>query len=326
MMLMIIVILAVVGLCLGSFVNALVWRVREQAKITQKAAKKGRHAEFISAPIRATVQSIINSTAWVLKRVQDDSGKGSTVAPVQHDKKNDLSILRGRSMCPHCRHELAAKDLVPLFSWLSLRGKCRYCGKPISRQYPLVEAATALLFITSYIWWPVDVSGSQVAVFILWLLLLTGLIALLVYDMRWFLLPNKILYPLGAIAVAQALIVIIAADNPFTTILNMIAGVAVGGGLFYALFQISKGKWIGGGDVKLGWLLGLIAATPGRSVLFIFLASLLGTLASLPLMRSKRLNRHSLIPFGPFLIIGLIIVQLFGGDILHWYQHAFVNY
>lgn len=282
MMLMIIVILAVVGLCLGSFVNALVWRLHEQAG---QAGKKT-------------------------------------------DKKyaKRLSIATGKSMCPHCHHELAAKDLVPLLSWTALRGKCRYCGKPISKQYPLVELATALLFIASYIWWPHDIAGAEVAVFGLWLLLLTGLMALLIYDLRWFLLPNRILYPLGVLAAVQALIVIITAGNPFTTILNMVGGVALGGGLFYVLFQISKGKWIGGGDVKLGWLLGLIAATPGRSVLLIFLASLLGTLASLPLLRSKRLSRHSLIPFGPFLIVGLIIVQLFGGDILHWYSHTFVNY
>lgn len=282
MMLMIIVILAVVGLCLGSFVNALVWRIHEQTR------QRGKKA----------------------------------------DKKytRRLSIATGKSMCPHCHHELAAKDLVPLLSWTALRGKCRYCSKPISKQYPLVELATALLFIASYIWWPHDIAGAEVAVFGLWLLLLTGLMALLIYDLRWFLLPNRILYPLGVLAAAQALIVIITADNPFTTILNMIGGVALGGGLFYILFQVSKGKWIGGGDVKLGWLLGLIAATPGRSVLFIFLASLLGTLASLPLLRSKRLSRHSLIPFGPFLIVGLIIVQLFGGDILHWYSHTFVNY
>jgi prepilin signal peptidase PulO-like enzyme (type II secretory pathway) len=280
---MIIVILAVVGLCLGSFVNALVWRVHEQA-----------------------------------------GQAGKRKADKAYAKR--LSVATGKSMCPYCHHELSAKDLVPLLSWLSLRGRCRYCGKPISRQYPVVEAATALLFIASYVWWPSDITGTQVAVFVLWLLLLTGLMALLVYDVRWFLLPNRILYPLGALAIVQALLVIIAADNPFTTVLNMVAGVAIGGGLFYVLFQISKGRWIGGGDVKLGWLLGLIAATPGRSVLFIFLASLLGTLVSLPLMKSNRLNRHSLIPFGPFLIAGLVIVQLFGGDILHWYSHTIVRY
>jgi len=282
---MIIVILAVVGLCLGSFVNALVWRMHEQAA---------------------------------------QPGKGKKKTDKAYAKR--LSIMTGKSMCPHCHHELAPKDLVPLFSWLGLRGKCRYCSKPISVQYPLVELATALLFIASYIWWPYDIHSFQVGIFVWWLILLVGLMALAVYDLRWLLLPNRILYPSAVAAFVMTLIAIINAASPLKALLNAILAVAVGGGLFYVLFQLSKGKWIGGGDVKLGWLLGLAAATPARSVLFIFLAALGGSLVSIPLLTSKRLGRSSLIPFGPFLIAGLIIVQLFGGDILHWYQHTFINY
>lgn len=284
MMLMIIVILAVVGLCLGSFVNALVWRVHEQAE-QAKTKKK---------PDKAYAKR--------------------------------LSIATGKSMCPHCHHELVAKDLVPLLSWLSLGGKCRYCGRPIAKQYPLVELATALLFIASYVWWPAALHGFEIGVFVWWLILLVGLMALTVYDLRWFLLPNRILYPAGVAAFVMMLISIINADSPLKALLNAVLAVAIGGGIFYALFQFSEGKWIGGGDVKLGWLLGLVAGTPGRSVLFIFLASFLGTLVSLSLLKSQRLSKNSLIPFGPFLIAGLIITQLFGADILHWYQHTVIHY
>jgi prepilin signal peptidase PulO-like enzyme (type II secretory pathway) len=280
---MIIAVLVVFGLCLGSFINALVWRLHEQAKETGKD---------------------------------------------KPDKKylNSLSIGRGRSMCPVCKHELGAKDLVPLLSWLGLKGKCRYCRKPISGQYPLVEAATAAGFVASYIWWPVPLQGWQIAVFVLWLALLAGLVALLVYDLRWLLLPNRIIYPLGFIAAVQAVIIISIADKPLTALLNTALGVAVGGGIFYVLFQVSEGKWIGGGDVKLGWLLGLLAATPARSLLFIFIAALSGSLVSLPLLANGRLKRTSTIPFGPFLIIGAIIVQLFGVNILHWYQTTFITF
>lgn len=275
MVLMIIIVLTVVGLCLGSFVNALVWRLHEQA------------------------------------------GGGK-------ENKN-LSIVKGRSMCPACRHGLAGKDLVPVLSWLALRGKCRYCGKPISAQYPIVELGLAILFVASYLWWPIVFDTAQTAVFGLWLALLTGLIALLVYDARWFLLPNRLIYPLGGLAAVQALIVIATADKPLTVLLNMILAVAVGGGIFYLLFQASKGKWIGGGDVKLGWLLGLVAATPARAILFIFIGALLGSLVSLPLLAAKRLKRTSVIPFGPFLIIGAIVTVLFGADILRWYQQTFMG-
>jgi prepilin signal peptidase PulO-like enzyme (type II secretory pathway) len=273
---MIIAALIVLGLSLGSFVNALVWRVRQQER-----AKKS------------------------------DTG---------------LSVLRGRSMCPHCKHQLAAKDLVPLISWLSLRGKCRYCGKPIGVQYPLIEAFTAIAFVASYLWWPQDLHGGGVVLFILWLPILTGLIALLVYDLKWFLLPNRILYPLGYLSAAYAFISIASADDHFKALLNTILAVVVGGGLFYLLYQFSKGKWIGGGDVKLGWVLGMLVVTPARSLLFIFIASVLGTLVSIPLLASNRLKRTSTIPFGPFLIVGAILTVLFGSDILHWYRMSLLGF
>lgn len=283
MVLMIIAILFVLGLALGSFANALVWRTHEQEAEKDKPKPDKRY----------------------LSR---------------------LSITSGRSVCPECKHELASRDLIPVFSWLFLKGKCRYCGQPISAQYPLVELATGLLFVASYLWWPVDFSSAQTAVFVLWLALLTGLLALLVYDLRWSLLPNRFIYSLSLIAGAGAIIGVVIAQKPLTALLNVILAVIVGGGIFYGLFQTSKGKWIGGGDVKLGWLLGLVAATPARSMLFIFLAALLGSAVSLPLLATHRLKRTSTIPFGPFLIIGIIIVQLFGHAILFWYQRTFLSF
>jgi prepilin signal peptidase PulO-like enzyme (type II secretory pathway) len=262
---------------MGSFVNALVWRVHEQSK-TKKASPK------------------------------------------------ELSVINGRSMCPHCRHELGVADLIPVLSWVALRGRCRYCGKPIAKQYPLIELITAGLFVASYIWWPVAFSGAQTAIFVLWLGLLTGFMALIVYDFRWMLLPDRIMAPLAVLAAAVAVIAVLSADKPLEALLNTLGAVIVGGGLFYGLFQYSKGKWIGGGDVKLGWLLGLIAATPARSVLFIFLAALLGSLSSLPLLFMGRAKRNTVIPFGPFLIIALIIVQLFGHAMLTWYKHTFLTF
>ena len=261
---MIYAVLVLLGLCFGSFVNALVWRLHE-------------HKD------------------WV----------------------------KGRSICVHCKRELAAKDLVPVASWLWLRGKCRYCRKPISAQYPLVETATALLFTGSYIVWPLVLTGSQVAVFALWLVLLVGLMALLVYDLRWMLLPDKLIIPLTGVAAVQALIIILGSSHTLRALVDVALAVAIGGGLFYVLFQVSGGKWIGGGDVKLGGLLGIIAGTPARSLLLIFLAAVLGSLASLPLLASKRLKPKSVIPFGPFLILGVIIVVLFGGQILDWYEQLF---
>lgn len=277
---MVIVGLILLGLCLGSFVNALVWRVREQSgQLKQKKADKA-----------------------------------------YSDK---LSISKGRSMCPNCKHELKLIDLIPLLSWLSLKGKCRYCRKPISVQYPLVELATAGIFVASYLWWPETLSGLEIAAFVAWLGVLTGLMALFVYDVRWYLLPNRIMMPTGVLAGLYAAIQVAQADRPAQAVVALVSSVLIGGGLFYLLFQVSGGKWIGGGDVKLGALLGAVLGTPALSVLMIFLASFIGTLVSLPLLATRKLKPKSTIPFGPLLIIAAIIAQLFGQSIIDWYLGIF---
>ena len=142
--------------------------------------------------------------------------------------------------------------------------------------------------------------------------------ALIVYDTRWMLLPNKIVFPLYFVALVIVLLRFI--QNPEAlTFYQILTSIIVGGGLFYLLFQISKGKWIGGGDVKLGFLLGALVGRADYAFLMLFLASLLGCLYILPALASKKLKRSSRVPFGPFLIIATIIVVLFGNDIIIWY-------
>jgi len=275
---MIIVILILLGLSLGSFTNALVWRLHEQALLSKK--KKG------SKP-----------------------------------QAENLSIVKGRSMCPHCHHELAAKDLIPVLSWIELRGKCRYCSKPISWQYPLVELLMALMFVLLYVFWPSHLwTTANIVDFIVWLGLLVGFMALTIYDIKWMELPDKIVFILLGVVIANTLLQSLLLGDGWETILGAFAGFLVLGGLFYALFQISGGKWIGGGDVKLGFVLGIAVGGPSASLLVLFLASILGLLGSLPLLIFSKGNLKSRIPFGPFLIVAAIIVQLFGASIIHWYK------
>ncbi len=221
-------------------------------------------------------------------------------------------------MCVHCRHELQVLDLIPLFSWLMLKGKCRYCHKPISWQYPLVEAVTAGLFVGSYIFWPHELSGWGLASFALWLVLLVGLVALTVYDLRWMLLPNRILFPLYGVAAAYVL-TMLASEPSLDSLIGYMGGVLIGGGVFYLLFQVSGGKWIGGGDVKLGFLLGAVVGSTALALMFLFIGSFLGALVSVPLLLSGKVKRNSRIPFGPFLIASAIIVVLFGSDLVDLY-------
>lgn len=268
---MIIVVLIVLGLCAGSFVNALIWRIHEQSKTSKK--------------------------------------------------QPELSIVHGRSMCPHCQHVLSAKDLIPLFSWLSLGGKCRYCHKKIDDN-PMVEIISPILFIVSYIYWPATFTTHQVVLFIFWLIMLVGLIALAIYDLKWYILPNQIVYTLFGLASLQVLWLLV--DGGGRHVLSEAAfGFLIGGGLFYLLFQVSNGKWIGGGDVKLGALLGIIIGGPVASLLMLFLASLFGSLVSIPLLLTGKAKRGTRLPFGPFLILAAIVLRLFSASIIVWYKRQY---
>jgi prepilin signal peptidase PulO-like enzyme (type II secretory pathway) len=278
---MVIALLVVYGLCFGSFVNALVWRVYAQSDLKLK------------------------------KKLLSD--KGNHV---------DLSIFKGRSVCPNCRHRLSPIDLVPVLSWIELGGKCRYCKNSISIQYPIVELITCFLIVFSYIEWPKAMTGSQIAIFIIWMFTTVGLVALSVYDIKWKLLPNRILYPTAALAMAMATIVVISSSGPLKALLNVVGASLVGGGIFYVLFQVSAGRWIGGGDVKLGAVLGLVVGKAENSLLFIFLASIIGSVISIPLLIGGNLKRNSSIPFGPLLIAGAYIAMLFGTNIINWYTRT----
>lgn len=224
-------------------------------------------------------------------------------------------------MCTDCGHVLSAKDMVPIFSWLMLKGRCRYCNKSISWQYPVVEAATAFLFAFSYAFWPYELSSYEnLIAFIAWLIFLTGFISLTIYDIKYLILPNKIIFTLIFIALIG-----LTAELLISTDLSIakagLIGTLIGGGLFYVLFQLSNGAWIGGGDVKLGFLLGLLVGGPWPALLMLFLASFLGTIYSIPMIIFGQVRARSRIPFGPFLIAAAIIVQLFGVSIIDWYNN-----
>ncbi len=288
-MIMIALICGLFGVIFGSFVNAFVWRLHEQ--------------------------SVIPAKAGIQKKEKRKKKKELTV--------QDLSITKGRSMCPECHHSLAAKDLVPVLSWLSLQGKCRYCGKPISWQYPLVELLTGILFAVSYLAWPHGFSGVGMYQFVFWLFYVVVFVILAVYDLKWFLLPDKVVFPLVGVALVEVVTVAVW-QHSFAALWQPVAGAAIIFGLFYLLFQVSKGAWIGGGDVKLALALGLIAGSPLQAFLVIFCASLLGTLASIPLLLQGKKGLKMHIPFGPYLLLATFLVSLYGERVAAWYTHLFI--
>jgi prepilin signal peptidase PulO-like enzyme (type II secretory pathway) len=239
-------------------------------------------------------------------------------------KKKDW--VKGRSECDHCKHKLSAWDLVPVFSWLYLKGRCRYCKKALSWQHPAVELAMAAVFILSYILWPGGLHGAgDWVIFVAWLATSVGLMALLVYDARWMLLPNKLVYSTFLIAFTGKLIHLIGfEDHKGHALLQWIFSVAVASGIFWLLFMISNGKWIGYGDVRLGLITGTILASPSKSFLMIFLGSILGTLFVIPSLVAGKKTVNAKLPYGPFLIAATFIAVLFGGDILDWYHRIFL--
>jgi prepilin signal peptidase PulO-like enzyme (type II secretory pathway) len=223
-----------------------------------------------------------------------------------------------RSECLQCHHQLGPLDLIPVLSWVFLRGKCRYCHKPIPDS-PLVELAVPALFVLSYLNWPMPLSGQGLFDFVLWLVFIVGFVGLAVYDMRWFLLPDVIIFPLIGLAVFQVLGDWLLFHHQWQLLGGPLIGVVMISGLFYLLFYFSKGKWIGFGDVKLGIILGLLAGGALKSMLVLLTASVLGTLIALPMVVQGKANRKTHLPFGPLLLAGMIVVGLWGSGLVSWY-------
>jgi len=233
-------------------------------------------------------------------------------------KDSRLSIVNGRSMCPNCHHQLAWYDLLPVASWLALKGKCRYCHVPISWRYPALELANAALFAGSYLLWPFGFTSSGLILFILWLAIITLFVALIIYDWLWMILPNRLVFPLVGLSIIFVSVRLALSPQPLAHNLIMLGlSVLTASGLFWVLHMVSRGRWIGGGDVKLGLSLGLILTRPEYSLLMIFIASVIGSIFALPAYIKNR--RNSRIPFGPFLILSTIIVLFYGPTVIGWY-------
>lgn len=230
-----------------------------------------------------------------------------------HDGK---SFVGGRSACPHCGHELTPVELIPVLSWLWQRGRCTKCTKPISIQYPLVEALTSIIFLVSYLSLP-HTTPLDVFILLVWLVVAAGLLVLAVYDIRWYLLPDKIMLPLLAPAALLILVEAVAAQAPLLALKSVGAAILFGGA-FYSIAAISKGKWMGGGDIKLAFLMGLLLGLQ-KTTLAMILAFWSAAIIGLILIISGKKKRKDYIPFGPFLIGGTIVAYLWGQDIITWY-------
>ena len=230
--------------------------------------------------------------------------------------------VRGRSACDSCKHELGVTDLIPVVSYAVLRGACRYCKKPIPKTVLLAETGFGIVAVLSFVFWPYALFGFGFVLFGMWITILVLLSALFWYDMRWFLLPNKLVYPLIVLSALFVLGVWLVQNSSVTSGLLVPVGSAVFlSGLFFVLYAVSRGKWIGFGDVRLAVALGLILGSPLLSWIMLFIASCLGILVALPKLVNKKIKFQTQIPFGPLLISATIIVFLFGRNIIRSYTN-----
>jgi len=236
---------------------------------------------------------------------------GSFLNAVIYRLHKKVSFLRGRSYCPWCKHDLSAKDLIPLFSFLFLKGKCRYCRKNISWQYPLVEFGTMATFLILY--WQFGLTLD----FFVYLIYTSLLMVIFVYDLKYYLILDKVSVPAMAVAAICSYFIL------NISILDMFVGVLIGGGFFLLQFYISKGKWIGGGDIRLGIVMGLMLGWPAI-LPALFLAYVLGSIIGIILIISKKKKMKSQVPFGTFLSLATFLTFIIGDVVIDYYQDLFL--
>ena len=222
------------------------------------------------------------------------------------------SIVNPPSHCPACQNKLAVKDLIPVFSYLRLRGRCRYCQAAIPRRLFWVELATGLIFASLYWHYGLSVELGVMAFYA------CLFIIIFVIDLEHGLILNKVVYPGMVVALLLALL-----PQSWLTqwTVTGVANAALGGGIGFAIFlliAIASRGGMGWGDVKLAALIGLATGFP--LVFFsIIMGAILGGIVAVALVIAKKRKRRETIPFGPFLALATMVTLLWGSNILSWY-------
>ncbi len=225
-----------------------------------------------------------------------------------------------RSVCLSCGVKLAWYDLFPLLSWLINKGKCRNCKKFIGYSEILIEIILGLMFLASYMFWPYYLGDAYSwLTFVFWLAICVVMIGLIVYDYRWMILPDLLNWTFNILALIYAISLYL---SGVLAVVDLIAGLILLVGLYLTLYLISKGKWIGFGDVKLSLGLALLLHDWRMVVLMIFLANFSALIYILPTYIAGKINRKSHLPYGPFLLFSTFIVVLFGSKLLQVYMGA----
>lgn len=280
------ILLGVLGAMLGSFAGAQVWRLRA-------------------------------------RQLVDDKKLGNKVDKAEYKRLLPLtksSLLKDRSIDLDTGKVLPWYDLIPVVSWLLLRGKSRYSGKPIGYFEFVIEVGLAIFFVGSFIFWPQPLDSIiSVAQFSIWLI--AGLILAVQFalDFKWKFLWSSLSYAVIGLGLIYVVLAVVGSADRLAAAYSAVGSVLILGGLYYALYAISRERWVGLGDVFLGIGLGLLLADWRLALIALFMANLIGCIVVIPGMIMKKIGRHQQVPFGPFFILGAIVAQLWGVPILDFY-------
>jgi prepilin signal peptidase PulO-like enzyme (type II secretory pathway) len=229
--------------------------------------------------------------------------------------------LNGRSHCPSCDHILGVLDLVPLLSFIFLRGRCHWCGSKISWRYFILEFATGLLFALAWFYiQPTDLI-SGLLLFKDWLTV-SALVVVFMVDLEHMIILDQVIFPVSIVVFILNLTLDLSQHLQILSLQSHTTSGFIGAValflLFLAVWFFSSGKWMGFGDVKLVVLLGLVAGWPQAAVL-LMLAVLTGGVVSIFLLLFSGKNLKSQIPFGTFLAFGTVLALFYGEKLLSWY-------
>ncbi len=229
--------------------------------------------------------------------------------------KSGESFVTGRSECPKCHKGLAWYELIPVLSYAVQKGRCRGCGAKISPQYPLVELLTGAVFATLYFAIGVD-SPQAVFSLCIWLAAASLLIAAAVYDLRWMILPDRFMIPLIVLGIINVIVLSIIFDQ--SVLIPRLIAATVFALFFTTLWLVSSGKWLGDGDIRLAFAMGLLLSLE-QLLVGIFFAFNIAAVVAIGLLLNKKKTRHDAVPLGPFLILGAFIGLFFGQVIMNFY-------
>ncbi len=225
--------------------------------------------------------------------------------------------LGGRSHCRNCKKMIAWYDNIPVISFLLLKGKCRECKTTISWQYPVVEIITAFLFVVTFyritaFYGVVETWQIQAWLTLIrdWLFVAT-LVVVFVTDILWYLIFDEVVLPITIVIAFINLALGMSWQG-------LIVSVIIGSGFFLSQFILSRGRWIGGGDIRLGLLLGAALGWP-LIIPAIFIAYILGAVVGIGLLIGGQKKLGAMLPLGTFLAIGAIITLFYGHQLLTMY-------